>query len=176
MRACSSCNSGKIKQASSILSRLLISAYIFLTFLFFIGRINSDALFALFPLILPNVYVCLDCNNIFLRILPKWSKDGILNVTGLDKYLFAILPSIILITLLITFFPYTGLGRIVYLPFIFLLNSAIIVISLLGTRQLNRCGFISGGVMLTLLFTIVLYPQEYNPHVLKQIWVAVFGL
>lgn len=175
MRTCPTCNSDKVKQTTSIFTRLLLSTYIFLTFLFFIGRVNDDSLIALFPLILPHLYFCLDCNNIFFRILPKWNKDSILNVTALDKYLFAILPSILLITLLITFFPYTGLGRIVYLPFIFLLNSAILIISLLRTRQLNRRGYLFGGVLLTLIFTIALYPQEYNPHVLKQIWVAVFG-
>lgn len=105
MRTCPTCNSDKVKQTTSIFTRLLLSTYIFLTFLFFIGRVNDDSLIALFPLILPHLYFCLDCNNIFFRILPKWNKDSILNVTALDKYLFAILPSILLITLLITFFP-----------------------------------------------------------------------
>lgn len=98
-----------------------------------------------------------------------------MKASSLDMYLLAILPSILMITLLIAYFPNTGLGRIVYLPFIFLLNSTVIVFSLIKTKYLNRAAFVSGAILLTLLFTIIFYPQESSPHVLKQIWDAIFG-
>lgn len=175
MKTCPTCNSEKNKQTTSILTRILLSTYIFLTFLFFIGGIYYEALFALIPLVFPYVNICLDCNNTFLRILPKWNQVSVLKVnTSLDKYLLAISPSILIIALLIAYFPYTGLGRIIYLPFIFLLNSTIIVISLIIRSYLKHTAFVFLAILLTLIFTIIFYPQESDPHVLIQIWNAIF--
>lgn len=178
MKTCPTCYSDKIKQTISTLTRILLSAYIFLTFLFFTGRIHYEALLALIPLIFPYVNICLNCNQTFIRISPKWYKASILKVNSLDMYLILISPSILVITLLIAFFPNTGLGRIIYLPFIFLLNSTVIVISLIITRNLNRITYLVSWaliILLTLIFAVIFYPQEYSPHVIKQIWDSVFS-
>jgi len=170
---CPSCYSDKTKQKDDILTRILVSVYIFLGFLFFTGRINFQSLFALTPFVIPFKNVCLNCNNIFYVRVPKWKKSSVIEInTSLNKWLLAIAPSILVISLLIVFFPYTGLGRIIYLPFIFLLNSAIISISLILARSL-KCTIRPVAwtiiILLTLVLTIVFYPQESGTHVIKEI-------
>lgn len=174
MKNCPACYSDKIKQTSSIFSRILIAVYIFLAFLFFIGGIHYQSLLAFVPLIIPYKNICLDCNNIFYRKKPKFNKDSVVEVnTSLDRYLVAMLPSILMILLLIIFFPYTGLSRIIYLPFIFLLNSVIIMKCLILTKSYSGTTYLVTWlriIILTIILTIVFYPQEYGPHVIKMIF------
>jgi hypothetical protein len=89
------------------------------------------------------------------------------------KALVALSPSIILLLILIDQFPYTGLGRIVALPIIILMNLLLIGLGLLviGRLQLRYrivpWGFI---IMVTMCFTLLMYPQEYGPSVAEVLW------
>lgn len=163
MKTCPSCYSDKVKQTSPILTRILIPVYIFLFALFFTGDIEYEALYALILLAFPYVYECNNCNHTFFRILSVWKKTSLLGNKNLFfRYLVAMLPFILTITLLITFFPNTGLGRIVYLPVVFFMNSMVILLCLVLTKGMERTNyFIAWGVicLLTLLLTIIFYPQ-----------------
>jgi hypothetical protein len=171
LRTCPQCQSKNINQISSILIRLLLSCYIFLSFLFFTGSIFYESLLALIPFVIPYKNKCQNCNITFVKVLPQFSKASVFGEnTKFLAFLVGILPSILIITLLITFFPNTGLGRIIYLPFIFIINSIIIVSNFSSVNKTNP--FFKWGITIifTLLLTIVFYPQENGPHVVKQIY------
>lgn len=174
MKACPSCNSYKIRQTSSTLTRILLSIYIFLSFFFFTGGVYYEALTALIPFIVPYFNICSNCNKTFRRLAPQWDRSSLFGVkTCTTKFLVGLLPSIAVIALLIIFFPYTGLGRIAYLPSIYLLNGIIIIIGLVLTRNLDRTLSLVTWVIITLLsliLTVVFYPQEDGPHVIKLIF------
>lgn len=88
------------------------------------------------------------------------------------KYLLAILPTIITFFILIKFFPYTGLGRIVALPTIFIANSVLIFLGFKWTRNVNLATNMMvwiGIIILTLVIATVFYPQESAPNVIIQI-------
>ena len=94
-------------------------------------------------------------------------------VIYLLKYFTALLPSVLLVVLLLNYFPYTGLGRIIALPMIFILNTSLITIGLVFTRWLSRF-FVSGMWLLiivsTLVITLFMYPQEFSPNIPTQLW------
>lgn len=88
------------------------------------------------------------------------------------KYLLAILPTFLMIHILRIFFPYTGLGRIIAIPQILIINTIIIVVGLILTRKLK--GVYNGIVwlviiLLTLYLTIDYWPQEFYPPVFEQL-------
>lgn len=174
MKNCATCNDQRIRQTSSTLTRLLVAVYAFLLYLFFVGGFYYEALFALIPLVIPHFNKCLNCGRTFLRVTPQWNKASLMSAdTTSTKYLVGMLPTMTMLTLLIGFFPYTGLGRIVYLPLILLLNSIIVAIGLVLHKYLNGTSkFVSWFliILITLLFTILYYPQEGGPHVINQIF------
>lgn len=91
---------------------------------------------------------------------------------NLIRFILGILPAMLMITLLLTFFPNTGLGRIIYLPFILLLNSLIIIVVQVSTKNLNHKIFRvvwTITITLTMILTIAFYPQDYGPHVISKI-------
>ncbi|OPH47164.1 hypothetical protein BC351_11705 [Paenibacillus ferrarius] len=93
------------------------------------------------------------------------------------NFLVAMLPSVLVVWLLVEQFPFTGLGRIVALPLIFIVNSIIIIIGInqkiyKQPRYTLRYVVI---VLLTIVVSILFYPQESRPHVVKQIWDTVFN-
>jgi hypothetical protein len=138
LRNCPQCQSKDINQITSILIRLLLSCYIFLFFLFFTGDIFYESLLALIPFVIPYKNKCQHCNNTFVKGIPQFSKASVFGEnTKLLGFLVGILPSILMITLLITFFPNTGLARIIYLPFIFIINSIIIVSNFTTVNKIN---------------------------------------
>lgn len=159
---------------SSVLARLLISVYLFLIFLFFIGSVDLlQAILAFIPIVIPYNNKCFNCNHSYFKLVPQW---GIASLFGKNiniiKYLSGILPSMVTITLLITFFPYTGLGRIVALPIIFFINSVVIIVGIIISRKL-KYALKSLVWVLLLLFSvyisIYLYPQEDGSSVLNKI-------
>jgi hypothetical protein len=94
-------------------------------------------------------------------------------------YLLALLPTIFMFYILIELFPYTGLGRIIALPFIFILNFVIIILGIILTNKLTSghkiwVWFVI--VLLTVTNTVTFYPQEFRPSVPKQVWYSVTAI
>jgi len=82
-------------------------------------------------------------------------------------------PTILIITLLILNFPNTGLGRIVYLPNIYFLNSVVVLLYLFKFRKRNgTSNFITWVLLLivTVILSVWFYPQEYGVGILKKIF------
>lgn len=95
------------------------------------------------------------------------------------KVIVALLPTLFMFYILIVLFPYTGLGRIVALPNIFILNTIIIILGIYITRKLNhrRNNFAwIAIVLLTVINTVVFYPQESSPSVTKQVLYSVSAI
>jgi hypothetical protein len=94
-------------------------------------------------------------------------------VNTILKFLLAVSPTLITCYLLIKFFPYTGLGRIIALPMIFSVNILIIIIGLFISRYLKityKSIMWILIILLTIFISIYLYPQEFNPPVINQIF------
>lgn len=92
---------------------------------------------------------------------------------GIWKYtaifLVLILPSIVLQLALIHLFPYTGLGRILSVPATLILNSTFITLCMMLNRKYgNKILNITAVLILNIVLTIGLYPQEFNPPILVQ--------
>lgn len=177
MKNCSACQSVHVQQKSSVFARLFFSIYIMLAIFFFTGEISYGALIVFLPLVIPYLHVCSDCNRpLFGK--PRVQLNSFWMGNHLEKYILALLPSILTITLLIHNFPKTGLGRIAYLPGIFFMNSFIIVICLYQSKRLKKALKLFLWVV-TLIITVVLsvlfYPQEYEPGILKLLFSKVIG-
>ncbi|WP_342548600.1 hypothetical protein NST69_04335 [Paenibacillus sp. FSL P2-0089] len=85
----------------------------------------------------------------------------------------AMIPSILAIFLLIEYFPYTGLGRILSIPSTLFFNTTIFLISLLITRKIKskviKSFYWITVILISVLVAIIMHPQEYSPSVLSQI-------
>lgn len=89
-----------------------------------------------------------------------------------NRFILGVLPSMLIIILLLIFFPDTGLGRIIYLPLILFLNSIIIIVVQVSTKNLKRSTYLvvwTITIIITIILTIAYYPQDYGPHVIKRI-------
>ncbi|SEG17982.1 hypothetical protein SAMN02799616_02159 [Paenibacillus sp. UNC499MF] len=175
MKHCSKCNGDRIMQTSSILTRLLLSVYFFLTFLFFTGGVSYGALVSLIPFAVPYDNKCLDCGHMFYKHFSGLEKAALFRFSVVDQCVWAFAPCMLVITGLIHFFPYTGLGRIAALPAIYLVNSVVIAAGFKKRKFINRGVSLTTAILLTLLISILLYPQEFNPPVVEQIWDLTFG-
>jgi len=82
-------------------------------------------------------------------------------------------PTFLLIVLLVNFFPYTGLGRILVIPTVVILNSIIIIISLALPYKAYTIPKIVVAIFITIFITVGLYPQEFNPSVMVQVKEAI---
>jgi hypothetical protein len=145
-----------------------------LNFLFFTGAFEgSYVVIALIPIAIPYNNKCFNCNHSYWTMIPKWGRTSLLgNNTKIITYLLGILPSMVTITILITFFPYTGLGVIVALPFIYLINTVVIISGIYITSKLNlslKCLVWIVLLLLSIFISIYFYPQEDGPSVLNQI-------
>ncbi|WP_411343299.1 hypothetical protein ACE3MZ_16880 [Paenibacillus sp. WLX1005] len=91
------------------------------------------------------------------------------------RFLFLLMPTILTTMLLIKFFPYTGLGRIVTVPFTFLINIFIVGLAVLITYR--KRWFVITKVTLTIMITtaitIKMYPQDSGISVVQQAKEAV---
>jgi len=84
-----------------------------------------------------------------------------------------IFPTIISTFLLIKYYPNTGLGRIISIPITFIINISIILLGVVVTDKLRKTQVWMVWaliVVITILFTLLLYPQDYGPHVFYKIW------
>ncbi len=89
------------------------------------------------------------------------------------KIIVGILPTIFMFYILKKLFPFTGLGLILAIPIIIILNIIIIIIGITFTKKkkqphLSLIWF--GIVFMTIINTIIFFPQEFNPSVPKQLW------
>ncbi len=94
------------------------------------------------------------------------------------KALVALSPSIILLLILIDQFPYTGLGRIVALPIIILMNLLLIGLGLFVIRRLQlryKVVLWVFIIIVTLCVALLMYPQEYGPSVAEVLWDRITG-
>ncbi|MGR6129388.1 hypothetical protein [Paenibacillus sp. SER-28] len=91
----------------------------------------------------------------------------------------ALLPTICLFQILIELFPYTGLGRIVALPLVFILNATLIISVIHLIRKLSPlcCALILvPTILLSIWNTILFYPQEFSPSIPKQIKYSISAI
>ncbi|MGG4444795.1 hypothetical protein [Brevibacillus fortis] len=93
-------------------------------------------------------------------------------------FFLAMIPSIVTILLLIEYFPYTGLGRIVSIPISLILNIAILLFSLLFTQKVksreSKSFIWIAAITISVLVAVLLHPQEYLPSVLTQLRELIF--
>jgi hypothetical protein len=172
--SCPQCHNQNIRQMSSVLARLLISVYLFLIFLFFSGSVDPlQAILAFIPIVIPYHNKCFNCNHSYFKLVPQWGMTSLIGSnTNQVKYLLGILPSMLTITLLINFFPYTGLGRIIDIPIILIINSTLIIGAISLTRNLKFAtkSLVWMALFLLTVFTsIYLYSQEDGSSVLHHI-------
>jgi hypothetical protein len=159
---------------SSVLARLLVSVYLLLIFLFFSGSVGPfQAILSFIPIVIPYHNKCLNCNRSYFKFVPQLGMASLFgNNININKYLIGILPSMLTITLLINYYPYTGLGRIIDIPVILTINSMIIIVALLLSRNFK---FATKSLiwialfLLTIFISIFLYSQEDGSSVLQQI-------
>lgn len=176
LKHCPNCNSDRIMQTSSVLTKLLLSVYFFLTFVFFTGGVSYGALISLIPFAVPYANKCHECSHMFYKFFPGLNKASLFRFSVLDQCVWAFVPSMLMITGLIHFFPYTGLGRIAALPAIYLVNIAVIAAGFTKRRRfISRGVSITTAILLTVMISILLYPQEFNSPVVEQIWELTFG-
>lgn len=92
----------------------------------------------------------------------KWKRLLILIVITL--------PSVFLQVVLINLFPYTGLERIITIPLTVVVNLmiTIICILLIKRKKSGKCLTITFALSLTIVVTVGLYSQEFNPPILVQ--------
>ena len=157
---------------SSFHTRLLLSIYLFLNYYFFTGANDYGALIALIPFSIPYSQKCSDCNTTFFGF-PRINLNNFWVGNNLDIYLLTMSPSILIITLLILSFPNTGLGRILYLPNIYFLNSVVVLLYLFKFRKRTKTSnFITWVLLLivTVILSVWLYPQENGVGILKKIF------
>ncbi|MEW4370734.1 hypothetical protein [Paenibacillus kandeliae] len=87
------------------------------------------------------------------------------------RFLFLLMPTILTTMVLIEFFPATGFGRIITVPFTFLVNIIIVGIAML--IRYRKTWFVitkvSLTVIITTIITIYMYPQESGPSVVQQV-------
>lgn len=172
MKSCSKCKSNNVKQMSSFHARILLSIYVILNFYLFTGGIDHGAWIALIPLFIPYYQICADCKTEIFG-LPIVNIRNFWLGNKLDKFLLAMAPSILTITLLILYFPNTGLGRIVYLPSIYLLNSMMVLLYLYKTKTLRGMkNLFSWAIIISVsvILSVGSYPQEYGDGILKKIF------
>lgn len=89
-------------------------------------------------------------------------------------FLILLLPSIVLQYILIKLFPYTGLERIVTIPATIALNLTFIAVYfIISTKYGHRILNITVTLLLSIVMTIVLYPQDSDPPVYVQSTLAI---
>ncbi|MDQ0888657.1 hypothetical protein QFZ81_003745 [Paenibacillus sp. V4I9] len=83
------------------------------------------------------------------------------------------LPTMLILYLLLKFYPYTGLGRIITLPFTIIFNGVIIIMGTTWIATLKYPHFMLKWIivsLLTVFVALISYPQDYGPHVIIKIW------
>jgi len=91
-------------------------------------------------------------------------------ISFLIHYLILVSSTILLIVILVNFFPYTGLGRVLAIPAIIIFNSIIILASIAIPKKglLRAISRVVITILITIGITIYFYPQEFNSSVMSQ--------
>jgi hypothetical membrane protein len=72
---------------------------------------------------------------------------------------------------LLKFYPYTGLGRIITLPFTIVFNGVIIIMGMTWIVKSKFPHFAVKWILVSLVFVaLISYPQDYGPQVIIKIW------
>ncbi|WP_256873628.1 hypothetical protein [Paenibacillus kribbensis] len=101
------------------------------------------------------------------------------NRRNLIYALIALLPTLFMFHILITLFPYTGLGRILVLPLVFILNAVLIISVIYLIRKLGPLCYtlvLLPFILLSIWNTIYFYPQEFSPSIPKQISYSISAI
>ena len=88
------------------------------------------------------------------------------------KFMAALAPSTLLLLVLFQIFPNTGLGRIITTPLIYILNIGMIGLGFLLVHLLRPRYSIGVWIVIgiaTLFITVWFYPQESQPHIIRQV-------
>lgn len=173
MNNCPRCQSNSLTQTSLLLTRILICFYIFMVFYLFTGSIMIQSVISIVPLIIPYRNTCSNCNAVFYRVMKFKRVKGFSDRNNIDIFILYTFPYFMIIVILIILFPYTGLGRIIYLPMVFLFNSLIIAMSLFLQYALNtelQHKIKNIVIFFTSLVALVFYPQDSR----EWIWELLF--
>ena len=96
----------------------------------------------------------------------------IINSQKLFVIVSAFLPSSLILLLLLGNYPNTGLGRIIAIPMILVMNLTVIIVGIKlieeKSQQVYKYSIIL-IILITLFITILFYPQDGN-HVITEIW------
>lgn len=88
-------------------------------------------------------------------------------------------PGIIVLLLLLLFYPHTGLGRILTIPITLVINLFLVALGtglILSIKKIVFRNFIiSIIILLTIYTTLSLYPQDFGPHVTEKILNDILG-
>ena len=101
---------------------------------------------------------------------PRGMKE--IKPKNIIRWLISYFPSLLLVYLLLKYFPHTGLGRIVALPITLLINAIILVVYEIFSDRVKRRYLIvlwPITIILTLLITLIIYPQDDNSSVLVEL-------
>lgn len=93
-------------------------------------------------------------------------------MNNLLKFMAALAPSTLLLLVLFQIFPNTGLGRIITTPLIYILNIGMIGLGFLIVHLLRPRYSIGVWIVIgiaTLFITVWFYPQESQPHIMRQV-------
>lgn len=176
LNSCSKCQSNDVIQTGSLLTRVLLSFYIFMCCYFFTGDVMVLSIIAILPLIVPFKHVCSNCNAVFYKGVTS-NKTIVLGERSIiDRVILETFPYFMVIALLISLYPNTGLGRIIYLPMVFLINTIILIFSLALQYKVKTTLQLYIREIVIILFTIViavwLYPQDSG----ESIWKLIFKI
>lgn len=86
-------------------------------------------------------------------------------------FLLLLLPTVIWTMLLIKWFPYTGLGRILTVPATFFVNIIVVIASMFIVYKKTWKNIVKIIIVVcaTSCITVAFYPQESGPHVTTQV-------
>lgn len=170
MNSCPECKSNNVIQSGSRLTRILTAFYIFMSFYFFTGAVMVLSVVAIIPLIIPFKNDCSNCNATFYRVMNVKRVRDYRKNNIIDKFILETFPYFFVIVILIGLYPYTGLARIIYLPFVCLINTVIITMSLgLQYTLKSKLRFYIREIvtiLLTIICAIYFYPQDSG----ERIW------
>ncbi|WP_150269035.1 hypothetical protein [Paenibacillus tepidiphilus] len=93
----------------------------------------------------------------------------------LRKIVLALIPSTLLLLILWRYFPNTGLGLILAIPVAYVVNIAIFLTGNYFSRRFNNAYIWGAAIVLSLIISIWLYPQDSGANVVILIFEKIFA-
>ncbi|RIX46563.1 hypothetical protein D3P08_26095 [Paenibacillus nanensis] len=85
----------------------------------------------------------------------------------------SLIPSIATMILLIKFFPFTGLARVITIPITLFVNVIFLAFTLFITQKIKskvlKSLILAVVILITIFVATILHPQEYLPSVITQL-------